>query len=732
MICFFLHKRENAQETRRAAPGVSWPLEGWTPQRGVVGVDSFPWAFLGLFGVLHGSYEWLELAALNLGDSPILSTVRLALLATSFLALFEFGRRSVRFGGRPGRLASPWLYALLLPIAVAGWLAGFPDGMNATVRYALGLTGAWGASAALFLRARASVAPERGWLNSVGLSLALYGIACGVVVPAAAFAPASVINSQAFLDWTGVPIQLIRGLLACLMACSLWGFAQQILVAGTRQAPARMTRHFHVSVMILLIVLALGWKLTDRVGNIVQENLQRQVVDHLDVLSAILKDDLDSLSKAARAMASEHCILEMLEHPSDQNCRKANETASLFALAADASIAYLMDRDGTVVTASNRDTPASLMGKNYRFRPYFAEALAGGTSRYFALGVTTGERGVYAGHPVRGPRGEALGVAVIKKNLDAFEHYLHGPNQHSFLIDPNGIAFLSCHPEKRMRSLWPLPDATREQLSRSRQFGAIDFNPWMRQEPKDGAWMTLEGSNYLVGRKSVGDGWSFLVMRTDPALVMVRLFGMIITGMLSLMALVYYAVIQREFGSQASLLEQHHALEKLSAALEIQATTDSLTGTFNRARFSAMLAAEMERARRYGAPFGIVMVDIDHFKQINDTHGHLAGDEVLVSLSGLVGGNVRATDRLARWGGEEFMILAPNSTIGGAVDLAEKTRLAIENHDFGAAGRVTCSFGVAQYRPDDTEESITGRADDALYRAKSLGRNRVERETGAS
>lgn len=243
--------------------------------------------------------------------------------------------------------------------------------------------------------------------------------------------------------------------------------------------------------------------------------------------------------------------------------------------------------------------------------------------------------------------------------------------------------------------------------------------------------MALEGDRYRVGRRQVGGGWSFVLLRTDPAIVLSRRLGLAITLMLGILVLTYYAVIRRELAGEAQLLEQQQVMVELTDALEIEATTDHLTGASNRARFSEILAAEMERASRYKTPLCIVMFDIDYFKQINDAHGHHAGDDVLVNLSALVEGNIRANDRLARWGGEEFMILAPNSDLDDGIDLAGKTRKAIEQNNFGAAGRVTCSFGVAEYRPGDTEESITNRADAALYRAKSLGRNRVEREADA-
>ena len=120
------------------------------------------------------------------------------------------------------------------------------------------------------------------------------------------------------------------------------------------------------------------------------------------------------------------------------------------------------------------------------------------------------------------------------------------------------------------------------------------------------------------------------------------------------------------------------------------------------------------------------MFDIDRFKEINDIFGHQAGDSVLSELASLIKDNIRKDDFLARFGGEEFMIISNNISVGGAVELAEKLRFKIENHGFSLKIKVRCSFGVTGYKRDDTAESIVKRADEALYKAKENGRNRVE------
>ena len=156
------------------------------------------------------------------------------------------------------------------------------------------------------------------------------------------------------------------------------------------------------------------------------------------------------------------------------------------------------------------------------------------------------------------------------------------------------------------------------------------------------------------------------------------------------------------------------------------ATTDGLTGITNRREFTAILGREVVRAKRYGTPLALAMYDLDHFKAVNDTFGHDVGDDVLRTVTGLVQKNLRAADIVARWGGEEFMVLMPHSDAQAAGNAAEKLRRAIAEHNFDKVGRLTVSFGVTLFELADDLDSLLKRVDNALYLAKKQGRNRVE------
>ncbi|HIE59298.1 MAG TPA: GGDEF domain-containing protein [Hydrogenothermaceae bacterium] len=151
-----------------------------------------------------------------------------------------------------------------------------------------------------------------------------------------------------------------------------------------------------------------------------------------------------------------------------------------------------------------------------------------------------------------------------------------------------------------------------------------------------------------------------------------------------------------------------------------------LTGLFNKGKFNKVLKKEVERAKRYKRPLSLIIFDIDHFKRINDTYGHKVGDEVLKELAKIIKSVIRKADFVARWGGEEFVILAPETDLDGALNLAEKLRQTVEKHQFPTVKNVTISLGVAQYIDGETPEEFIIRADMALYKAKENGRNRVE------
>jgi diguanylate cyclase (GGDEF)-like protein len=178
--------------------------------------------------------------------------------------------------------------------------------------------------------------------------------------------------------------------------------------------------------------------------------------------------------------------------------------------------------------------------------------------------------------------------------------------------------------------------------------------------------------------------------------------------------------------AQNALAEAHAELSLKSRELERAAATDNLTGLLNRRRIDEILARECDSAQRYAQPLSVILVDIDHFKAVNDSCGHLLGDRVLQAVAAILAGNVRKPDWVSRWGGEEFLIVCPHTDMDGALSLAEHLRLTVERAVLSGDRRETCSFGVAARQSAGSVAELLERADAALYRAKRGGRNRVE------
>jgi diguanylate cyclase (GGDEF)-like protein len=193
------------------------------------------------------------------------------------------------------------------------------------------------------------------------------------------------------------------------------------------------------------------------------------------------------------------------------------------------------------------------------------------------------------------------------------------------------------------------------------------------------------------------------------------------------------------YGAWVNLIKNHTAelhelvgiLEERSRGLERLTTTDTLTGLGNRRALHYRMQEEIDRMKRYNShAFSLIIIDLDHFKVVNDTYGHLIGDEVLVAIAGVLQGVVRKCDAAVRWGGEEFAVLLANTSLLGAAVLANRLREIVAELTFHDDIRVTISAGIGEYLESDDESTFFQRVDRALYRAKSHGRNRVEMAEG--
>ncbi len=197
-----------------------------------------------------------------------------------------------------------------------------------------------------------------------------------------------------------------------------------------------------------------------------------------------------------------------------------------------------------------------------------------------------------------------------------------------------------------------------------------------------------------------------------------------------------FGKISRMIGFSTDITELSILKNKLEqqVALEIQrrteqeqiAITDPLTGLYNRLKLDESLEKELDRAHRYDGNLGLILMDIDHFKQVNDNYGHQVGDKILIKIAEVLNNNIRKVDIVGRWGGEEFLIICPQTDEQGTFQLAENLRKAIVSCKFPEVGTKTASFGVTNYQNGDSPHQLLSRSDRALYKAKQNGRNKIE------
>ena len=789
--------------------------------------ERLPWRALGLFGLTHGIAEWAELTAIQIGDSALFLAARSILMTISFLLLMEFGRA----GGNRLRGKGPGRWILLLPLAfaaaggaAAGWI-----GMNAAARYALALpAGLWAANT-LYRYAGTHAALTRHLLLAASALTGLYALTSGLIVPQAPFFPASLINGEVFFRVTGLPIQLIRALMAIGIAFLIYAYSEfPLLKSADRQLVSRNYRNLHRTfALVIALILVAGWVVTIYLGRFAHQQVIRDGNSHMAGLAGLMSLVLKVPERAANMIALSPVIKTAMITGRHEDIDRANTVLDQYREAMDASVCYLINIHGVAIASSNRHAPESFVGHSYAFRYYYLSAAAGVPAVQFALGVTSGERGYYASHPVLAPDGQTAGVVVIKQSIDWVEEKFPKSDP-AFFVSPEGVIFLSNSPETRFAGLWPLTAENRQKVIAGRQFGPGPFSALLPREPMDGEEIAFHGRPHIVTRQFLNrEGWSLVNFETMEMISLYRFMGTMITFALCILTIGMSVFFKSSLESAAQVTifegrfraifesapgaifivdgETHRILQlnpflknwlgyreeellgmtledlraadgedagsiyrkkdgslvdveetrtrvpfqgrealliiahdisdhkRVQALLQDLSRRDGLTGLANRRHFDECLEREWKRALREKAPLSIIMCDIDFFKDFNDTYGHQSGDDCLRAVARVLEQDLRRPlDVAARYGGEEFVVVVPGTPLPGALAVAESIRsgieaLAIPHASSSAAPVVTISLGVASVvpAPDGAAAEILSAADQALYRAKGEGRNRV-------
>jgi diguanylate cyclase (GGDEF)-like protein len=707
------------------------------------------WAVLGVFGLLRGLSPWLDLAAVSTGDSPLFTAIRAGSVTLSFVVLLEFARREGRASGM--MLPGIWIHVPLLLIVLFGWFNGGSTLAVVLTRYCIALPAALGTGLATMRRTR-EIEGRFNWLAAVSLAaFLLYTFSCGMVVPETTLFPGSVLNETTFMAVTGIPIELVRGVAACLVTVSIGGIWGRMIAreSGSEIYAKFLRRLFRWILVAMTASLALGWYLTEYFGSIHRADVEAEAGSDLAIVTSRFGSEVSTVSAVAKMLTGDLDIAEALAAPGTEHGAHVGPELDSAAAAAGSERAMLFDTSGQLVatdsatalearvsttrlifdvsgqviasdTSNAVDVRADLLSSSQAFR----SAMAGNTAAVLSYDSDAAVMELYATAPVKTEGGRILGIVLLQRTLKSFDADLARFWHPYFLVDPDGVIVSTNRSEFRFRPLWPKPAARIESLRQ--KYTGLDDRPVIAREPRDSSWTTLNGERTFFRREPVSaDGWSLVMALPPSAHFASRPLGLVITLLAALAALATLLGRERRI-YDAVTLERRLELQHVAAEMETKASTDALTGLFNRMHFNAALDQEIDRGKRYGQPFSLMLFDADHFKRINDTFGHQVGDEVLQRIAQLVAGAMRTTDVVARWGGEEFVVLMPESDEAAARQAAEKVRGLIHDTPFNTVGQVTCSFGVAQWHAGEDGTGLTSRADEALYAAKRNGRNRVE------
>jgi diguanylate cyclase (GGDEF)-like protein len=426
--------------------------------------------------------------------------------------------------------------------------------------------------------------------------------------------------------------------------------------------------------------------------------------------------------KTVAAIASPHSV------PAEN--RFLNRTVAIFGVA---DYLHVMNARGEVVASSNADVADSAVGENFSYREFFQDSMQGVPSRQFAIGQKSGKPGFYFSAPVQ-HHGEIVGVSVVKLELHTLKNLVRIPD--GIITDKYGVVVLSENPAYLFMAV---PGATVDSLSQEQamaRYARAKF-PLL---PLKTAGLNGHPEIMLLGDKPVRvvshaiekSGWSLYLMRD---------FNMLSDAYHQRIAFFVFSSLagcSLLFGLWTSLFyflrsrDYRRKLEVANSELKEMATRDFLTGCLNRRAFADVLKAELERSERYATPLSMGMLDIDHFKRINDSRGHDGGDIALRFLSDQIHAHMRSSDILARLGGEEFAWLMPNTTQDDAVEVVDRMRERISGQAVqGLDPPLLLSFsaGVSAWQAGMEAHALINTADEALYEAKESGRNRVVKST---
>jgi len=394
---------------------------------------------------------------------------------------------------------------------------------------------------------------------------------------------------------------------------------------------------------------------------------------------------------------------------------------------------FILNVTGDCIAAGKSQEFPVFIGINYSDRKYFLEAQEGNSGRQFAVGRTDNVRALFYSKPVL-DSGKFIGAIVSRINVENLANLVF--DEDVFVTDENGVVILAKDSSLLMKALpgskcLELNADIADRVYKKNNFESLELGPSKVDGINDVVrWKSAEYPYIHTSMTVMNEQIKVHVLRDLKQVLTIKSDMMVWFGVVSFTGTLLLALYFGILSYIRSISRHRQELIVLNENLDLLARTDALTGCANRRSYYEALETERQRGIRYKFSFSVLSLDIDHFKHINDTFGHPAGDQVLCHIVSIVGSIIRPTDKLGRVGGEEFGILLVQTTASDAVAIAERIRSTIEDTCAmfdNMKIQFTVSIGVSQWSFTEAESLniLISRCDNALYEAKRRGRNQV-------
>ena len=503
----------------------------------------------------------MNIFAHSLGDSALFSTIRTLALLISYLFLFNFAAR-----GRQILFLRPlkqWVYLILVGFYLFFLIFLGPKGTLAVLHFSFALI--VGGYCVLIIYLYSYREKAGGSLRAFSLFSAAYFVLRGLIIPKSAFFITNWINYTFFSNLFGFPVQLALFVLILAAVCAFLVNIYHTISEIHAKYGKRISPTIPLFTLLILIAFVFtGSVFTFYWGTYTRGEKKKITLLRIENISSHIQSILGMTGEVAHSLADSGEAKDALKYRNTLAIEQLNDRlddyVESFGLI---SVCYVMENKGFVIASSNRNSPASFLGKNYAFRPYFNDALKGRMGSYFALGITSAKRGFYASYPVKDERGNIAGVAAVKMDISGAEDIFRSFPR-AFLVSPEGIIFMSSRRQDLFRSFYPVDNVYKQKFISSRQFGNIDFKPLLKKECFQDDEVLLDNNPYYVFREFIGyGGWSIVILWHNKPVLVVRLFCISVTLFLVILFLLFIVVLSKReeiFNKISQISSEHEAV----------------------------------------------------------------------------------------------------------------------------------------------------------------------------